>query len=33
LCDSRFVTVPQLVAEARRGRVVAFYFHVGAQGE
>ena len=32
-CDRRFVTVPQLAAEVRRARVVAFFFHVGAQGE
>jgi hypothetical protein len=30
---TRFVSVPQLLAEVRRGRTIAFFFHVGAQGE
>jgi hypothetical protein len=34
LCEGvRFVTVPQLLAEVRGGRVIALFFHVGAQGE
>ena len=32
-CSTTYVTVPQLLAEVGRGRVVAFFFHVGAQGE
>ena len=33
VCPTRFVSVPQLLAEVRRGRTIAFFFHVGAQGE
>ena len=32
-CATMFVTVPVLLAEVKDGRVSAFYFHVGAQGE
>jgi hypothetical protein len=33
ICSTNFVTVPQLLAEVRNGRVIAFFFHVGAQGD
>ena len=32
-CESKYETVPHLVAKVRRGRVSAFVIHVGAQGE
>lgn len=33
ICDTEFVTVPRLKAKMRRGRVAAFVFPVGAQGD
>jgi molybdopterin converting factor small subunit len=33
ICESRYQTVPRLTTEIRGGRVVAFFFPVGAQGE
>ncbi len=33
ICDAPYVTAPRLVAKMRDGRVVAFVFPVGAQGE
>lgn len=33
VCSTTHVTMPQLLGEVVRGRVTAFFFHVGAQGE
>jgi hypothetical protein len=33
ICSTPFVCVPQLLAETRDGRTIAFFLHVGAQGD